>query len=117
LGSGSLLVVATTPSTPHGDPVSLRPEDEKVTKRWNTYTYAISLRANPPTGPTFSKNEDSASVGIAQELQKTNDYSTDLHGNLNNFSSCTEILASKVLYKALRRLRQLTIPYGKRLRN
>jgi hypothetical protein len=65
----------------------------------------------------LKKNEDSASVGIAQELQKTNDYSTELHGNLNNFSSGTEILAPKLFYKALRRLRQLTIPYGKRLRN
>jgi hypothetical protein len=31
----------------------------------------------------LKKNEDSASVGNAQELQKTNDYSTELHGNLN----------------------------------
>jgi hypothetical protein len=42
----------------------------------------------------LKKNEDSANVGIAQELQKTNDYSTELHKNLNNFSSGTEILAS-----------------------
>jgi hypothetical protein len=65
----------------------------------------------------LKKNEDSASVGIAQEHQKTNDYSTELHGNLNNFFSDTEILASKLFYKGLRQLRQLTIPYGKRLRN
>jgi hypothetical protein len=65
----------------------------------------------------LKKNKDSASVGIAQERQKTNDYSTELHGNLKNFSSGTEILAAKLFYKALRRLRQLTIPYGKRLRN
>jgi hypothetical protein len=63
----------------------------------------------------LKRNEDSASVGIAQK-QKTNDYSTELHGNLNNFSG-TEIPAFKFFYKALRRLLQLTIPYGKRLRN
>jgi hypothetical protein len=42
----------------------------------------------------LNKNEDSAIVGIAQDLQKTNDYSAELHGNLNNFSSATDILAS-----------------------
>jgi hypothetical protein len=47
----------------------------------------------------LKKNEDSASVGIAQELQKRNDYSTELHRNLNNFSSGIEILASKLFYK------------------
>jgi hypothetical protein len=62
------------------------------------------------------KSEDSASIGIAPELQKIKDYSIELHGNSNNFSG-TEILASKLFYKALHRLRQLTIPYGKRLRN
>jgi hypothetical protein len=51
----------------------------------------------------LKKNEDSASVGIAQELKKTNDYSTELHGNFNNFSSGTEILVSKLFYKALSR--------------
>jgi hypothetical protein len=45
-----------------------------------------------------------------------NDYSTELHGNLNIYSG-TEITASQHFYKALHRLRQLTIPYGKRLRN
>jgi hypothetical protein len=29
----------------------------------------------------LKKKEDSTSVGIAQELQKLNDYSTELHGN------------------------------------
>jgi hypothetical protein len=48
--------VTITPSTPHGDPVSLCPEDEKSTKRWNIHTYAISLRANPPTGPLTEIN-------------------------------------------------------------
>jgi hypothetical protein len=65
----------------------------------------------------LKKNEDSANVGISQEHQKTNDYSTEQHGNLNNFSSGTEIPAFKLFYRALRRLRQLTIHYGKRLRN
>jgi hypothetical protein len=41
----------------------------------------------------LKKNEDSANVGIAQELQQTNDYSTELYGNVNNFSSGTEMLA------------------------
>jgi hypothetical protein len=35
--------------------LSLCPEDEKSTKQWNTYTYDISLRANPPTGPMTEK--------------------------------------------------------------
>jgi hypothetical protein len=30
----------------------------------------------------LKKNEDSTSIGITQEHQKTNDYSTELHGNL-----------------------------------
>jgi hypothetical protein len=58
----------------------------------------------------LKKNEEYTSVDIAQELQKTNDYSSELHGSLNNFSSGTEIPASKRFYKAFRRLRQLTIP-------
>jgi hypothetical protein len=65
----------------------------------------------------LKKNEDSASFGIAQELQKINNYSTELHVKLNNFSSSTKILVSKLFYKAIRRLRQLTISYRKRLRN
>jgi hypothetical protein len=64
----------------------------------------------------LKENENSTSVGIAQELQKINDYSSELHGTSNNFSG-TEILAYKLFYKALRRLRQLTIPYGKLLRH
>jgi hypothetical protein len=46
----------------------------------------------------LKKNEDSTSVGIAQELQKINDYSSKLHGTSNNFSG-TKILASKRFYK------------------
>jgi hypothetical protein len=45
----------------------------------------------------LKQNEDSASVGIAQELQKINDYLIELHRNSNYFSSGTEILASKLL--------------------
>jgi hypothetical protein len=49
----------------------------------------------------LKKNEASASVGIAQELQKINDYSTELHGTSNNFSSSTEILASITFLQSL----------------
>jgi hypothetical protein len=65
------------------------------------------------TNINLKKSEDSTSVGIAQELQKINDYSVELHGNSNNFCSGTEIFVSKLFYKASCQLYQLTIPYGK----
>jgi hypothetical protein len=42
--------VTTTPSTPTGDPDSLRRKDEKSSKRWKVNTCTISPRVNPPSG-------------------------------------------------------------------
>jgi hypothetical protein len=48
----------------------------------------------------WKKNDNSARDGNTQEHLKTRDYSTELYGTLNNFSTGTETIASKPSYEA-----------------
>jgi hypothetical protein len=54
----------------------------------------------PSSDNAWKKNNKSARDGNTQEHLKTREHSTELYGTSNNFSTGTEMIASKASYKA-----------------
>jgi hypothetical protein len=54
----------------------------------------------PSSDKAWKKNHNSARDGNKQGHLKTRGYSTELYGTSNNFSTGTEMIASKASYKA-----------------
>jgi hypothetical protein len=58
------------------------------------------VAALPSSDNAWKKNDNYTSVGNTSEHQKTRDLSIELHGTSNDFSTGTEMIASKPSYRA-----------------